>query len=63
MLKAEDGYNKNITEQMYIDEISCFIESLDNNDIYVNSLIKDHKVLKILYSIEESSNTNKKVLI
>jgi predicted dehydrogenase len=63
MLKAEDGYNKNITEQMYIDEISCFIDSLDNNYIYVNSLTKDHEVLKILYAIEESSKTNKKILI
>jgi len=63
MLEAENGYNKNITEQMYIDEISCFIDSINNNNNYINSLIQDHKVLKILYSIEESSNTNKKVVI
>lgn len=63
MFKAEEGYNKNITEQMYIDEISCFIDGLENNDIYVNTLKKDHEVLKILYAIEESSNTNKKIWI
>jgi predicted dehydrogenase len=63
MLEAENGYNKNITEQMYIDELSCFIENIENHEGYVNSLEKDHKVLKILYAIEESSNSKKNIFI
>jgi len=63
MLAAEEGYNKNITEQMYIDELSCFIAGIDHNQIYVNNLPNDHAVLKVLYAIEESSNSKKTILL
>jgi predicted dehydrogenase len=63
LLQAEEGYNKNISEQMYINELACFINSLDNHQMYVNTLINDHKILKILYAIEESSRTHKKIYL
>lgn len=63
MLAAEEGYNKNITEQMYIDELSCFIAGIADSQIYINNLPNDHAVLKILYAIEESSNSRKSILI
>lgn len=61
MLAAEEGYNKNITEQMYIDEISCFISGIEDNHKYINDLGNDWAVLKLLYALEESSN-NKKII-
>jgi len=63
MLAAEEGYNKNITEQMYIDEISCFIAGITDSQVYVNNLPNDHAVLKVLYAIEESSNSKKTILL
>lgn len=63
MLAAEEGYNKNITEQMYIDELSCFIAGTSESIVYINNLRNDHAVLKILYAIEDSSINNKTVLV
>ena len=63
LLSAEEGYNKNITEQMYIDELSCFIAGTGDSQVYINNLSNDHAVLKILYAIEESSNSKKTILI
>jgi predicted dehydrogenase len=54
MLSAEAGYNKNITEQMYIDEMQAFFNGISNPASYVNTLEDDHRVLKLLYTIEES---------
>ncbi len=55
---AQQGYNKNITEQMYIDEINCFLNAAFNNDVFENSLVEDYKVLKLLYAAEISAQTN-----
>jgi predicted dehydrogenase len=44
-VEAESGYNKNITEQMYIDEVAAFIKTAFNGDSYVNSLDEDLQVL------------------
>jgi predicted dehydrogenase len=63
ILAAEEGYNKNITEQMYIDELSCFIAGITDCKVYVNTLIDDHAVLKVLYAIEESSISKKTILL
>ncbi len=51
---AESGYNKNITEQMYVEEMDCFIKAVSGKSDFVNSLEEDHRVLKLLYSIEKS---------
>ncbi len=58
-LAAESGYNKNITEQMYIDEIGCFLSAILDQQSYVNSLENDHKILKTLYAIERSNDHGK----
>ncbi len=56
---AQSGYNKNITEQMYVDEMSAFLKAANNESVFPNSLEHDHKVLKILYAVENSDNNNK----
>ncbi len=53
-ISAASGYNKNITEQMYIDEMSAFFKGIENPSSYVNTLEEDHKVLKVLYLMERS---------
>lgn len=58
MLSAEDGYNANIGENMYIEEIRAFLDAADGKVAFVNTLEKDHKVLKLLYAIEESDKTS-----
>jgi len=62
MESAEVGYNPNIGENMYIDEIKCFVESIDGKHPFINTIENDHKVLKLLYAIEESDKTSKFVM-
>jgi predicted dehydrogenase len=50
--EAHSGYNKNITEQMYIDEMQMFTQAALGKTTYINTLEHDHSVLKLLYSIE-----------
>ena len=51
---AEPGYNKNIGESMYIDEIRAFIDAVRGDSVFPNSLEEDHRVLKLLYAMERS---------
>jgi len=53
-MPANDVYNKNITEEMYINEINCFISAVEGENLYPNSLIDDYRVLNLLYSSEKS---------
>jgi predicted dehydrogenase len=62
-LAAAGGYNKNITEQMYIDEMNAFFKGIENPSSYVNTLEEDHKVLKLLYLMEESYASKKFVSV
>ena len=55
---AEKGYNKNITEKMYIDELESFIMSIQTNIKFPNNLKKDRSVLNLLYQIENSDKQN-----
>lgn len=57
-LSAQNGYNKNITEQMYIDEMSAFLKAVNNGERFPNSLEHDHQVLKVLYAVERSDDKN-----
>jgi predicted dehydrogenase len=57
-ISAQSGYNKNITEQMYIDEMEAFLKAAKNEIVFPNSLEHDHKVLKVLYAVESSDNNN-----
>jgi len=51
---AEPGYNKNITELMYINEMKSFIEGIDNPAYFPNTLEEDYQVLQLLDKIELS---------
>jgi predicted dehydrogenase len=51
---AEQGYNKNIIEQMYIDEIQAFINGINDRRAYPNSIEDDIYILELLNRIEES---------
>lgn len=54
---SAEGYNKNITEQMYIDEMKAFFDAaISGNGNYPNTLAHDIRVLGILYNIEKASN-------
>ncbi|MBS1526950.1 MAG: Gfo/Idh/MocA family oxidoreductase [Bacteroidetes bacterium] len=59
MLSAQTGYNKNITEQMYIDEMSAFLEAADGRSPFPNTLKHDHRVLQLLYAAEQSDRDDK----
>ena len=54
--KSNSAYNKNISEQMYVDEINCFLNKIkDRSSHYPNTLEKDLSVLHLLYKIEKSA--------
>ena len=57
---AASGYNKNIIEEMYIDEIESFIKGIKNRDAYPSNLDYDIKILHLLYDIENSDGGFKK---
>lgn len=50
----EEGYSDMIGEQMYIDEISAFLEGIHDKNFYPNTLQKDIRVLQLLNEIENS---------
>lgn len=54
MGSAAPGYNANIGERMYIDEVQNFIQAIHGQKSFINSMENDHRVLKLLYAIEES---------
>jgi len=58
---AEAGYNPNIGENMYIEEIRNFIEAIEGKQPFINSMDDDHKVLRLLYAVEEADKTSKYV--
>lgn len=50
----EEGYNKNINENMYIDEIDAFLKGIQDQQFYPNTIEKDIKTLELLEQIENS---------
>jgi len=54
MRSAAAGYNKSITEGMYIEEMRAFLNGIAEPSHYVNTLENDHRVLKLLYTLERS---------
>jgi predicted dehydrogenase len=50
--KAAVGYNKNIAEQMYVDEIASFVGAISGGDSFPNTLSDDIRVLNLLYQAE-----------
>lgn len=53
-MPSQEGYNKNITEQMYIEEVRNFVDAIEGKKPFRNSLSNDLKVLQILYTLEQS---------
>lgn len=51
--QAAEGYNENITEDMYIEEMEDFIDAVERKGNFPNSMDDDIKVLKLLNKIEE----------
>jgi predicted dehydrogenase len=56
MENAEPGYNKNIGENMYIDEIRAFVDAVGGKQAFPNTLERDHRVLNLLYALERSDS-------
>lgn len=59
--QAQEGYNANIGENMYIDELAAFLKAARGEAPFVNTLEKDHMVLKILYAIEQADRESRVV--
>ncbi|MBD3352539.1 MAG: gfo/Idh/MocA family oxidoreductase [Candidatus Lokiarchaeota archaeon] len=55
----EAGYNENIIEEMYINEIRHFLNSIRKKEEYHYSLEDDLAILNILYAIEKSSRNGR----
>lgn len=49
---AQTGYNRNIAEEMYIEEIKSFIQAVTGKATFPNTLDEDVKILKLLHQIE-----------
>jgi predicted dehydrogenase len=52
--RSVEGYNRNIIEEMYIEEIKTFIEAINGAKEFPNSLDDDIKVLELLQEVERS---------
>lgn len=52
--KHEEGYNVNIGENMYIEEIRAFLNGIKKPELYPTDIDYDIKVLKLLNSVENS---------
>ncbi len=50
--KSVEGYNRNIIEEMYIEEIQAFINLIKGTGDFPNSLVDDIRVLEQLYKME-----------
>jgi predicted dehydrogenase len=59
-VKSHEGYNENISEKMYVDELSSFINSLNSDQLFPNNLEKDSKILSILYLAEKANDQGNK---
>ena len=53
-ISAATGYNKNIGEEMYIEEVQSFITGIKSPSAYPNSIDDDIRILEILNKIENS---------
>ena len=50
----ESGYNENINEDMYIEEIQAFLRGIDDRQVYGNTIEKDIEILRLLERVERS---------
>lgn len=49
---AHEGYNPNITEKMYLDELKAFIEAVQGKKAFPHSLSEDISILRLLAEAE-----------
>ena len=52
--RAHEGYNVNIIENMYIDEIRAFIDAVEGKGTFPNTLGDDIEVLRVIEKIEQA---------
>ena len=52
---AAEGYNKNIAEDMYVDELNAFIKAAKGEGKFPNTLEEDIAVLKVLEAAEKDN--------
>lgn len=52
---AAAGYNENITEDMYVDELRCFLDAVRGEGTFPNTLAQDAAVLGIMDAVERAS--------
>jgi predicted dehydrogenase len=50
--KAQAGYNVNIVEEMYVEELHTFIKAVKGETTFPNSLADDIRVLELLHEVE-----------
>ena len=53
--ESAEGYNKNIIEEMYVDELKTFIDAVAGKGKFPNSLDEDIRILRLLEKMEKSS--------
>jgi len=54
--QSAEGYNKNIGEQMYIDELHTFLKAVQGEVTFPNTLDDDIRVLKVVKDLEQSGH-------
>ncbi len=52
--KVQAGYNANIGENMYIEELKTFIDQIEGKGKYPNTMQEDYDLLQLLYKFEKS---------
>lgn len=57
--RAAAGYNANIGETMYIEEMRSFLEAVQGRGAFPNTLANDHANLRLLYAVEASDRTGR----
>lgn len=58
--KAQEGYNVNIVEEMYIKELRAFLSAVEGKGSFPNTLSEDIQILELLEALEK---TNKGVKV
>jgi len=56
---AAEGYNKNIGENMYIDETKTFLDTVAGKTTFPNSLKKDIEVIALMDMLEKSATESR----
>ncbi len=57
--QAAAGYNTNIGETMYIEELRSFLAAVQGRGSFPNTLANDHTNLRLLYAVEEADRTGR----